>query len=121
MRGRAYRRDQWVRAKGRALRYLRWMFAGDPEWATAEKVVRFAVDRTPCSCRLCGNPRRFIGAVTRQELQVGLRGELSDAEPDVARYARDANEQNLDRLLAALGSRSACLTNPDGSKPFAGG
>lgn len=69
MRGRAFRRHQWQRAKKRAGRYLRWLFADNPQWVTATAVARYAIDRTPCSCPWCGNPRRWTGQVTRQELQ----------------------------------------------------
>jgi hypothetical protein len=69
MRGLAYRRHQWERSKYRSLRYLRWLWAWDPELITAKKVARFAVDRVPCSCSMCGNPRRFFGKATLQELR----------------------------------------------------
>jgi hypothetical protein len=84
MRGLAFRRHQWQRARGRAIRYLRWLWASDPQWVTARAVVRRALDRTPCSCRMCGNPRRFTGAVTRQESQAACRCEPPDAEPGAA-------------------------------------
>jgi hypothetical protein len=80
MRGLAYRRHQWQRAKERAARYLRWLFAGSLHWVTAKKVARHAVDRTPCSCPMCGNPRRWTGEVTRQEWRAACRCEASEAE-----------------------------------------
>jgi hypothetical protein len=67
-RGRAYRRHQWWRAKARAARFVRWLFAGDREWVSAKRIARYAVDRTPCSCPMCGNPRKWVGEVTRQEM-----------------------------------------------------
>jgi hypothetical protein len=69
MRVLAFRRHQQLRARGRALRYLRWLGAFDARWVTAKAIARRAVDRVPCSCWMCGNPRRFTGAVTRQELR----------------------------------------------------
>ncbi len=72
MRGRAYRRHQRHRAIARARRYLRWLFSSSPETITPERISQFAADRTPCSCSMCGNPRRFFGEVTRQELQAKL-------------------------------------------------
>lgn len=69
MRSLAYRRHQRQRAKHRALRYLRWIFSSDPRWITPRQVAHFAEDRTPCSCWMCGNPRRYLGEVTRQELR----------------------------------------------------
>jgi uncharacterized protein YegJ (DUF2314 family) len=69
MRGLAYRRHQRQRAKDRALRYLRGIISSDPHWITPALVARYAVDRAPCSCWMCGNPRRFYGEVTTQELR----------------------------------------------------
>ncbi|HEX4606883.1 MAG TPA: hypothetical protein VH092_01635 [Urbifossiella sp.] len=84
MRGLAFRRHQWQRARGRALRYLCWLWESDPRWVTARAVARRAVDRTPCSCWMCGNPRRFTGEVTRQESQAAYRCEALDADPGTA-------------------------------------
>ena len=67
MRGLAYRRYQLRLARQRAYRYLRQLWCSNPAWVTARVVARRAVNRTPCSCFLCGNPRRFTGEVTRQE------------------------------------------------------
>lgn len=69
MRGLAFRRHQRARARGRALRYVRWLLG--PAFATARQVARYAADRTPCSCWMCGNPRRYTGEVTPQELKFG--------------------------------------------------
>ena len=69
MRGLAFRRHQQLRARGRALRYLRWLWAFDPRQITVKVIARRAVDRVPCSCWMCGNPRRFTGEFTRQELR----------------------------------------------------
>lgn len=67
-RGIGYRRHQRQRAKARAIRYLSRLRATRPELISERVVGRFAVDRVPCSCFLCGNPRKFTGEVTRQEL-----------------------------------------------------
>jgi len=69
MRGRAYRMHQMSRARARAVRYLQWCFAGVACEVTARQVTRYATDRKPCSCFLCGNPRRHTGAQTRQEAE----------------------------------------------------
>ena len=88
MRGLAFRRHQWQRAKSRAARYLRWLsssFSSDPETITTIQVARYAVDRKPCSCAMCGNPRRFYGEVTRQELRAsGHRDDLDVLGGDAA-------------------------------------
>ena len=68
MRSLAYRRCQWQRAKGRAVRQLRVIFATEPEWMTPKLVALYAVDRVPCSCAMCGNPRHYTGEPTRQEI-----------------------------------------------------
>lgn len=74
MRGVSYRRHQDQRAKGRALRYLRLTFATDLQWITPRKVGRHAVDRKPCSCAMCGNPRRYWREVTVQEMRAADLG-----------------------------------------------
>lgn len=80
MRGLSFRRHQWRRARGRAVRQLRWLFTSDSEWITGKLIARWAVDRTPCSCWMCGNPRRYTGARTRQEQRALLRFEESTGE-----------------------------------------
>ncbi len=78
--GLAFRRHQWQRARGRALRYLRRLWVDAPQWVTPHAVARRAVDRAPCSCWMCGNPRHFTGELTRQESQAACRGKVPDAE-----------------------------------------
>ncbi|MBX9625270.1 MAG: hypothetical protein K2X82_15795 [Gemmataceae bacterium] len=67
MRGLAVRHHHVHRAKARAVRYLRWVLAGLPGAIDPRRVGRRATDRTPCSCRMCGNPRRYGGGPTRAE------------------------------------------------------
>jgi len=62
-RGRAYRRHQRHRALARATRALRRL--GLP--VEPCRAYAFAVDRKPCSCWMCGNPRRYFGEPTVQE------------------------------------------------------
>ena len=69
MRSLAYRRHQWERAKGRAVRYLRRLFSEDTQWINPKRIARHAVDRTVCSCAMCGDPRHFTGDATRQEIR----------------------------------------------------
>ena len=78
MRNLAYRRHQCGRAKRRTLGYLLWRWSFDPGWITARNVARYSVDRTPCSCHMCGNPRRFTGEVTRQESRATQHGGAAD-------------------------------------------
>lgn len=67
MKGRAYRRHQMMRAKQRAIRSLRVTWDLPRDELTARLIGKRAVDRTPCSCSMCGNPRRYFGQATRQE------------------------------------------------------
>ena len=59
-RGRAYRRAQVARAIARAYRYLRIqsLRIDDGEPSPSDYLVRrYTVDRTPCSCWLCGQSK----------------------------------------------------------------
>lgn len=68
-RTRALRRHQSQRAKARAINHLQTIFGESREWITPQKIAEYAKNRTPCSCWMCGNPRRFTGEATRQELK----------------------------------------------------
>lgn len=61
-RTRAYRRDQIAKQKRRAAHY-RTCPVPSPAW-----IGHIATTPKPCSCPLCGNPRRHFGTRTRQEL-----------------------------------------------------
>jgi hypothetical protein len=67
MRGRAYRRHQLQRVK----RLVRGYYgaAPCPEGIRADprRLGRLARTRTPCSCWMCGNPRRYWRELTLQE------------------------------------------------------
>jgi len=67
MRGLAYRRHQRERAKCRAYRYFWLIMTFRPLEITARMIGRRATDRAPCSCHICGNPRRFFREMTWQE------------------------------------------------------
>jgi hypothetical protein len=69
VRGLTHRRSQSDRAKARARRLLSRIFLWDPEEITPKVIGRHAKDRVICSCSMCGNPRRFDGQRTRQELR----------------------------------------------------
>lgn len=74
MRGRAIRRHQLRVAKARARRQLM-------EWEvppTPTRVGLHAGTRAICSCWMCGNPRRYEGERTRQELLHDLTAESND-------------------------------------------
>jgi len=93
---RAERRAQSDRAKARARRQFAIWNQHDPD----EKAIgRVARTRKPCSCRACGNQRRFEGPPARelrhmQEQDMGRHPEdgeyyttktLLDADPDTNR------------------------------------
>jgi hypothetical protein len=64
MRGRAMRRHQLQVAKARARRLLAL-------WGLPPTPVRIGIHggtRVVCSCWMCGNPRKYYGERTRQEL-----------------------------------------------------
>jgi len=70
VRDQAFRRDKVVRAKQQAKQKLiRREHANDRPVSeiTPKEIAKTAVDRTPCSCPICGNPRRYLGEVTLQE------------------------------------------------------
>jgi hypothetical protein len=72
MRGRAIRRKQLQLAKARARRRL-------PLWdlpTTAHWIGIHAHTPKLCSCWMCGNPRRFLGERTRQELLADMKTSL---------------------------------------------
>ena len=62
MRSRAYRRHHAERVKQRVTRYYSGYARGN-----ARHIGRLARTRTPCSCWMCGNPRRYFDEPTLQE------------------------------------------------------
>ena len=69
MRGRAYRRHQLERAKRRVRQYY-----GGVHRADHRRIGWLAHTPTPCSCWMCGNPRRYIRSLTLQERRALLSG-----------------------------------------------
>lgn len=67
-RGRAFRRFRQALKKKRAAGFYSSFM---PFWrgkVTPKMVGRRANSPKACSCRMCGNPRRHYGDLTRQEL-----------------------------------------------------
>lgn len=62
MRSRAVRRHHEKRVKTRVASYYGGYAAHDPR-----ALGRLAHSRAPCSCFMCGNPRRYLGERTLQE------------------------------------------------------
>lgn len=66
----AYRRHQEERAKGRAKRLIGKIFRYDIQ-EYGRLIQSYQRDRTPCSCKMCRNPRWIEGdshAERRQKL-----------------------------------------------------
>jgi len=68
MRSRALRRHHEKRVKTRVASYYGGYAAHDPR-----ALGRLAHSRTPCSCFMCGNPRRYLGERTLQEWRADRR------------------------------------------------
>lgn len=67
MTDKALRRMQQRLAKTRSLRRLKRTFSSHPEWLNPRVIGIHAKTPRQCSCGACGNPRRLMGLVTRQE------------------------------------------------------
>lgn len=88
MRGIAYRRHTEEREKARARRKLkaRWTWTppeGRPTAYVDAQVGILAATRAPCSCLVCGNPRRHFGELLMGERRAidRFRAELCDLVP----------------------------------------
>jgi len=68
MRGRALRRHHEQRMKRRVAHYYSGYAAGNPRGTG-----RLAHTRVPCSCWMCGNPRRWRRDLTLQEIRELMR------------------------------------------------
>ncbi len=67
-RTKAYRRFQEAKAKRRAKKYLRQIQMFDWELITPDKIgYQASTHNVPCSCFMCGNPRKFFGERTLKE------------------------------------------------------
>lgn len=68
MRTRAERRKHEVRMKRKAEKIVRLEGWTDEEYIQ-HRANKIAKNRTACSCLMCGNPRKFWGHKTIQELR----------------------------------------------------
>jgi hypothetical protein len=71
MRTRAFRRHHEDRIKRRVAQYYGEYAAGNPH-----AIGRLAHTRAPCSCWMCGNPRRWRRELTFQEIREGLQAAI---------------------------------------------
>ncbi len=79
----SFRKHQEVRGKQRARRVIEIQSRHIPGMDTSAKAIgKLAANRKPCSCHMCGNPRRHFKALTRQEELAGqrLREQVRDLE-----------------------------------------
>ncbi len=79
-RDRSYRRRQVARAKRRARRALTNSLL-DPPDHTPRVIGIWAQMRKACSYWMCGNPRRYFGEMTRQEVKQ-LQGDSAPCRRD---------------------------------------
>jgi hypothetical protein len=68
MAGRGERRERMAREKKKARKFLREVWQDDALAADDAYVGKRAATRVPCSCPMCGNPRRH-GKSERLTLQ----------------------------------------------------
>lgn len=68
MAGRGERRERMAREKAKARKFLREVWQDDALAADDAYVGKRAATRVPCSCPMCGNPRRH-GKSERLTLQ----------------------------------------------------
>jgi len=70
--GRAERRAERERIKAKRLRRVPWIQLAVSTAHDSGRVIGRAIDTaTPCSCEMCGNPRRYFGDRTVQERRHG--------------------------------------------------
>lgn len=68
IRDRAFRRNQTIRAKRKALIVLKDSWDYNPKDVDPRNIGKVASTHgKPCSCWMCGNPRRYFGELTVQE------------------------------------------------------
>lgn len=68
-----YRREGGLRRARRVLRIWRARGGSRQFYDDYVRIAgRMLHTRTPCSCPMCGNPRRHFGKVTRQEMLTGV-------------------------------------------------
>ena len=82
MRTKAYRRFQDRKAKRKSEKLLKMLHADclDQFPVTEREIGRFAgCHRRPCSCFMCGNPRKY-GELPPAELRAGIKLRESAAE-----------------------------------------
>ena len=72
-RGRAQRREDARRAVARARKVVRAQLGSDADVQEVEALARkLANNMAACSCPLCGNPRKWLGSHSVQELREAL-------------------------------------------------
>lgn len=89
-RGRAYRRHH--RERRIKAEYKKWLYIwNDEEWAK-NSAVRNHNRRTPCSCAMCGGPRKWFGHQTIPERKAEQDAKEQFDIIDKKFYSRFSNE-----------------------------
>ena len=77
MKKRAIRRDQEIRKKNKAKRIMKENWGFSKDMITERSVgLTASTHGKPCSCPMCGNPRKYWNEKTRQE----VLEDISDSE-----------------------------------------
>lgn len=85
MRDRAYRRAKYDTRKAKFTRVVKSRCPELDDLVTPKFIGRLATTHKPCSCYMCGNPRKYFKQDTIQE----LRESQDDVEQGVEDYSED--------------------------------
>jgi len=66
---RSLRRHHRARIRKRVKWIMREMWGYQADDMSPRFLGRYTTTRTPCSCRMCGNPRRYFGERTFHEVR----------------------------------------------------
>lgn len=59
------------------LKQARRFYFGRDNWSDSHALGRLMYTTTPCSCWMCGNPRRYVGGTLSEALHLVQLGEDS--------------------------------------------
>ena len=72
---RSLRRHHRARIRKRVKWIMREMRGYQADEVSPRSLGRYTTTRTPCSCRMCGNPRRYFGKRKFQEVRQSSIGD----------------------------------------------
>lgn len=74
MKKRAIRREQEIRKKNKAKKIMKESWGYPDDMIDEKRIGKTASTHgKPCSCPMCGNPRRHFGEKTRQETKADIK------------------------------------------------